>query len=153
MGRAALLSLSSLVLVLSLAGCGGTSTGSPGTTNPPPHVPSLHVIFPDTVAPLLPAQTFIAFGQIVLPVATVSYAITERTTTLTQDSFTVGVASAAQVSLLQAGQNYTAYALQVKKRGGFSASDTVPADTYYFVVTCENQIDDCVYSYALSATY
>lgn len=153
MGRIAL-----LLPVLLVAACGGMSTtnnppggGGSGGTTPP--VPTVHVIASDTIAPTLGANRTQFFGPFSLPAATVSYMITERTTTLTQDMWTTGVAAAAQYSLAQAGQPYQVYGLKSNVTGTTSASALVPADSYYLSIFCNNFADDCVYSYQVSATY
>jgi hypothetical protein len=125
--------------------------GSNGTVTPP--VPTEHVIASDTMAPSLPAAHTQLFGPFSVPAATVSYMITERTTTLTQDSWTTGVASAMQASLAQAGQPYQAYALKTDVTGTTSATASVPADSYYLAIYCNNIVEDCVYSYEVQATY
>jgi hypothetical protein len=149
------------VLLALLAGCGGGTTttthtptgsgGSGGTVIPP--TPTLHVIYPDTIANPQGAATGLSYGAFTLPTASVSYMITERTTTTTQDTWTTAIVSSSELARANAGQDYRGYAISTMHTGTVSATATVPADVYNLVVFCDNILEDCVYSYQLSATY
>jgi len=101
----------------------------------------------------LPAGTGVSYGPFVLPSASVSYTVTERTTTLTQDSWDTGLLSNTELAFLNAGQSSRAYGLNSNKIGTSTATANVPADTYNLLVFCRNVVDDCVYSYQVTATY
>lgn len=142
-----------LLVLLMVAGCGGTGTPDPGPGGGVPHVPSVHAIYVDTPAALLPAGTGISYGPFALPSATVSYTVTERTSTVSQDSWDTGILSTTELAYLNAGQASRAYALKSNATGTSSATASVPADDYHLLVFCRNILDDCVFSYQVSATY
>jgi hypothetical protein len=153
--------LAMLVLALALAGCGGGTTttthtpgggGNPRTTTQPP-VPTLHVIAADTMGNPIPAGSANTIGPYTLPASTVAYQITERTTSTTQDTWTTAIAAASEIARAQAGQDYRAYGIEQAVRGTISTTATVPADTYYLLIICQNILEDCVFSYQLQATY
>ena len=150
--------LAMLVLALALAGCGGGTTtthtpgggGSPGTQPP---VPTLHVIAADTLAAPLAAGTAASYSPFTIPAASVVYQITERTTTVTQDTWTTAIVSASELARANAGQSYRGYALKTMVTGTTSGTEQVPADSYSLVVVCQNVLDDCVFSFQIQATY
>lgn len=151
-----------LALLVLLAGCGGGTTttthtpgggGSTGTTTTQPPVPTLHTLYPDTMANPQGAATGLSYGPFTLPASTVSYMITERTTTLTQDTWTTAIVSSSELARANAGQDYRGYAISTKHTGTVSATAVVPADAYNLVVYCDNVLEDCVYSFEVQATY
>ncbi len=139
------------LVLLALAGCGGgMSPASTGTT--PPATPTVHTVMNDGLLSVA-AGAYAVSPSFALPAATVDYTITERTSSSVPDTWTVGVASEAEVGYLQAGAQWQAFALETNAVGTVSDSASVPADTYSLVLVCGNLLEDCVFSDVVTATY
>lgn len=133
---------------LGVLGCGGSSSGA----GDPASTPEAHEIYADMPG-TTGAGSATAIGPFTVPAATVGYTLTERTSSSVPDSWDVGVATQTEVGYLNAGQQWQAYALSSDATGSVSSSSSLPAGTYFLVVNCRNLLEDCVYSFAVQATY
>jgi len=130
-------------------GCGGGNggDGAGGSTAPPP--PTVHPLDASTgrVAPAMSLWT----GPFTLPAgATVTYVVTDMPTGVGQDSMRTAVVNQAQFS---STGPITGYADQRATGSRTAVTPPLPADGYYFVVGCNNILDDCLFSKTVTAYY
>lgn len=125
------------------------SGGTGGTTQPP--APKDHTIQGETPG-MTNANQGLSVGPFTLPTAAnVTYSVTNRSTT-SPDHWDTGIMPMSELYYFQKGQPYKAFGVKENVSSVIEVVE-VPAGTYYLVIACRNVIEDCQFSYAISALY
>lgn len=148
-------------LCLLIGACGGTEgdegyppptvgTGGTGGMTAPP-APTNHVINIE-VPGTTPANRSLLVGPWSVPKsATVTYTVTNRSTT-TPDHWDTAIVPMSELEYLKNGQPVRTFGLR-ENVSTVTEAVVIPAGTYYLAIACRNVIEDCQFSYEITALY